>query len=89
MSSSDWWKGRAWGQDTHARINVSNFPGSRQLCSECGDPTGRCEDDTIDGRDGPICEACREEGYGLPDDDYEPTEIEQGLIPIPRGYNEQ
>ncbi len=47
---------------------------TRQLCVECDDPTGRCEDDTLEielesfhwGRictawHGPLCPACYEE----------------------------
>lgn len=57
----NWWDGKALDQDTHQRINASNYPGTRQLCAECGDPTGRCEDDSIfiQGM-GPLCESCRE-----------------------------
>ncbi len=39
-----------------------NYPGTRQLCVTCDEPTGRCEDDSIyadeDGEVGPLCEAC-------------------------------
>ena len=32
-----------------------------QLCSRCGDPTGRCREDQMDCdvcEDGPLCETC-------------------------------
>jgi glucose/arabinose dehydrogenase len=45
----------------HEEWNRSHYPGTRQLCSECGQPTGRCEDDTIfNESDEPICEDCYE-----------------------------
>lgn len=58
-----WWKGKALDQSTHERINRKYYPGTRQLCARCGEPTGRCEDDTITLDDGtePACPNCREE----------------------------
>lgn len=54
-----WWKGRAHHQDVHERINARHYPGTRQLCSVCEQPTGRCEDDTLSvGDRGPFCEEC-------------------------------
>jgi hypothetical protein len=50
----------AMHQLEHERWNASHYPGTRQLCLECGEPTGRCEDDSIyliDGT-GPLCEEC-------------------------------
>lgn len=47
-------------QAEHDRINAREYPGTRQLCTECDEPTERCEDDqlfTEDGR-GPLCVAC-------------------------------
>jgi len=60
MSHNTWPGGhrRALSQDQHDAWNASTYPGTRQLCSECGEPTGRCEDDTIDGPRGPVCEGC-------------------------------
>ena len=56
-----WWKGKALDQDTHAAINARHYPGTRQLCSECDEPTGRCEDDSIYvGDRGPLCPECRD-----------------------------
>ena len=46
-------------QSEHERINAAEWPGTRQLCCECGEPTGRCEEDALylDNL-GPLCEAC-------------------------------
>lgn len=60
--SKEWWRGKVHDQCTHERINAQHYPGTRQLCMRCDQPTGRCEDDSIyteDG-DGPICEECYE-----------------------------
>ena len=58
-----WWKGKALDQGTHERINARFYPGTRQLCVLCDQPTGRCEEDTIELDDGtsPVCETCRDE----------------------------
>ena len=57
-----WPKGRrhAMHQSEHERWNASHYPGTRQLCSKCDEPTGRCEDDSIYLEDGtgPLCEEC-------------------------------
>ena len=46
-------------QSEHEQWNARNYPGTRQLCSKCGDATGRCEDDTIwSADDQPLCESC-------------------------------
>lgn len=49
-------------QDEHARINAREYPGTRQLCIECNEPTGRCEEDDIwtEEGHGPLCEECWE-----------------------------
>jgi hypothetical protein len=50
----------AISQDEHRAINAREYPGTRQLCASCGDPTERCEEDGMwldDGR-GPFCEWC-------------------------------
>ena len=47
-------------QDEHERINAREYPGTRQLCVRCEQPTERCEEDAIhteDG-DGPFCVEC-------------------------------
>jgi hypothetical protein len=54
-------------QCEHARINAREYPGTRQLCVQCDEPTGRCEDDSIyielENQDslGPLCEECYKE----------------------------
>ena len=50
---------RALDQDQHRAINARHFPGTRQLCGKCSEPTGHCEEDSlyIDD-DGPLCETC-------------------------------
>lgn len=51
---------RALSQSEHEAWNASHYPGTRQLCVECEEPTGRCEEDSIyDGDRGPLCEECR------------------------------
>jgi len=55
---------RALDPCEHERWNSQNYPGTRQLCVECGDPTGRCEDDSIFlGEIGPLCECCCGSAY--------------------------
>jgi len=50
---------RAMTQAEHERWNAVNYPGTRQMCSKCDEPTGRCEEDAlyVDGV-GPLCEEC-------------------------------
>lgn len=57
---AEWWKGKALDQSTHEAINAQHYPGTRQLCARCEEPTGRCEEDAIytDAGDGPLCETC-------------------------------
>lgn len=48
-------------QSSHERWNAEHYPGTRQLCSQCENPTGRCEEDSIFVNDeGPFCEECRD-----------------------------
>lgn len=50
----------AMDQRVHARWNAARYPGTRQLCIICEQPTGRCEEDAMFiGEIGPICELCR------------------------------
>ena len=53
-------------QSEHAAWNAQHYPGTRQLCEECGEPTGRCEDDSLFAEDehGPLCEFCWTEQEG-------------------------
>jgi len=55
----------AMHQSEHEAWNANNYPGTRQLCSMCEKPTGRCEDDTLLNEDNePICEECYKEVSG-------------------------
>ena len=55
----------AMTQCEHESWNAANYPGTRQLCSECGEPTGNCEEDAIylDDGTGPLCEECYHQSY--------------------------
>ena len=47
--------------DQHERYNAQHYPGTRQLCTKCEEPTERCEEDAILNVDGePLCESCAE-----------------------------
>lgn len=65
MTANTWPKGyrHAMRQSEHDAWNAHNYPGTRQLCEWCGQPTGRCEDDSLYSADenGPLCEGCWEE----------------------------
>ncbi len=47
-------------QTEHALINSREYPGTRQICVICDQPTGLCEDDEIytDAGKGPLCFDC-------------------------------
>ena len=53
-------KRRPMRQLEHDAWNADNYPGTRQLCVLCEEPTGRCEEDALyDELDvGPLCEPC-------------------------------
>ena len=55
-------KRHAMTHSEHEEWNARNLPGTRQLCERCGEPTGRCEDDSLyadaDGEIGLLCEDC-------------------------------
>ena len=53
---------RAMSQSEHGEWNSYNYPGTLQLCCQCDEPTGRCEEDSIylDDDTGPLCESCYE-----------------------------
>lgn len=54
-------KRHAMSQAAHEAWNANHFPGTRQLCQVCEQPTERCEEDTITVLDsGPLCPACAE-----------------------------
>jgi len=48
----------AISQDEHESWNSRHYPGTRQLCTQCEAPTGRCEEDMLAANDGPLCEEC-------------------------------
>jgi len=50
-------------QAEHKAINSREYPGTRQLCVLCDEPTGRCEDDSIylETGEGPLCPECYHE----------------------------
>jgi NAD-dependent dihydropyrimidine dehydrogenase PreA subunit len=53
----------AISQDEHEKINERHYPGTRQICIYCGQPTERCEEDEIrnESGDGPLCVECFDE----------------------------
>ena len=52
----------AMSQNAHEEWNAQHYPGTRQLCSRCEQPTGRCEEDSLAIEDGgPLCEECWKE----------------------------
>lgn len=55
-------------QSEHEAWNAGHYPGTRQLCSKCEAPTGRCEDDSLYSEDGePLCEECYQEVNNEPE----------------------
>lgn len=66
MSKNTWPNGHrhAMDQSEHEAWNARNYPGTRQMCDRCDEPTGRCEDDMIwseTEEDCALCESCRDE----------------------------
>ena len=52
-------KRHAMDQSTHESWNAHHYPGTRQLCGLCDNPTGRCEEDAMwDSEGRPLCEEC-------------------------------
>ena len=47
-------------QKEHQAINRVEYPGTRQLCAVCNEPTEHCEEDAIylEDRSGPLCPDC-------------------------------
>jgi hypothetical protein len=46
-------------QSEHESWNAEHYPGTRQLCVVCEEPTGQCEEDSIYFEDtGPLCGSC-------------------------------
>lgn len=50
-------------QGEHQMINAVEYPGTRQICEACHEPTERCEEDAIYLEDGsgPLCLNCYHE----------------------------
>ena len=61
-SRNEWPGGRRHAMYPHAheKWNACNYPGTRQLCFQCDQPTERCEEDAIYTEDGigPLCPDC-------------------------------
>ena len=61
-SRNEWPGGRrhAMYPHEHEKWNACNYPGTRQLCFQCDQPTERCEEDAIYTEDGigPLCPDC-------------------------------
>lgn len=52
-------KRQVMAQAEHIVWNAEHYPGTRQLCDYCGQPTGRTEDSTIYSNAGEtLCEVC-------------------------------
>jgi hypothetical protein len=53
-------KRRALHQSEHELWNASHYPGTRQLCRSCEEPTERCEEDAMYTEEGygPLCYTC-------------------------------
>jgi formylmethanofuran dehydrogenase subunit E len=58
-----WPKGyrHAMDQVEHEAWNSRNYPGTRQLCSKCDEPTGHCEEDSMYIDEEPVCVTCWQE----------------------------
>jgi len=63
MDKNTWPVGirKSLDQNEHKRWNVRIYPGTRQICNKCEEPTGKCEEDSVfDEVGNPICEECYE-----------------------------
>lgn len=57
---------RALDQDEHERWNASNYPGTREMCVRCDEPTGASEEHSLTAFVGhepndeitPVCSEC-------------------------------
>jgi hypothetical protein len=62
MSSVNTWPGgirHAMHQHEHEAWNSIHYPGTLQLCFQCEEPTGRCEEDAMWDEEGnPLCNEC-------------------------------
>ena len=59
---------KALTQNEHRHINAREYPGTRQLCTVCDEPTGRCEEDSLyldeDDYGSFVCEDCYDKIVG-------------------------
>ena len=64
MKYNEWPGGtrHAMYQSEHDSWNALCYPGTRQICCICDEPTGRCEFDSLYFEDNtkPLCERCYE-----------------------------
>jgi hypothetical protein len=52
-------KRHAMSQSDHEEWNSRNYPGTREICCECNQPTGNCGEDSHFDNDGdPYCYEC-------------------------------
>lgn len=51
-------KRQALDQSEHERWNSYNYPGTRQICTICDEPTGRCEEDGYFIDSDAVCREC-------------------------------
>jgi hypothetical protein len=60
LDDPDFWHSSGLQACENHTWNAKSYPGTRQLCCDCDQPTGRCEDDTLntDAGLGPLCESC-------------------------------
>lgn len=68
MTDGSWPGGyrRAISQKDHEQWNANHYPGTRQLCSVCDEPTGFCEDDGLWTKEGePLCSECADKHEGV------------------------
>ena len=58
---------KARSQAEHQHINADSYPGTREICINCGDPTGKAgkDDDSLYLYDeGPYCQDCYDQIKG-------------------------
>lgn len=54
-------KRRAISQGAHEKWNAIHYPGTRQICVTCNEPTENCEEDALYPEEtGPLCPDCYE-----------------------------
>jgi hypothetical protein len=49
----------AMDQDEHEKWNASHYPGTKEICCQCDEPTGFCEEDGYKDENGAAyCKKC-------------------------------